>query len=35
MLRRLTLISIDLLLVAFATVLAVVLRGNFDTVQER
>ena len=34
MLRRLTLISIDLLLVAFATVLAVVLRGNFDTVQE-
>jgi lipopolysaccharide/colanic/teichoic acid biosynthesis glycosyltransferase len=34
MLRRVTLISIDLLLVAFATVLAVVLRGNFDTVQE-
>ena len=34
MLRRLILISIDLLLVAFATVLAVVLRGNFDTVQE-
>ena len=32
--RRLSLISIDLLLVALATVLAVVLRGNFDTVQE-
>ena len=34
MLRRLILISIDLLLVAFATVLAVMLRGNFDTVQD-
>ncbi len=32
--RRLILISADLLLVAFATVLAVVIRGNFDTVQE-
>lgn len=32
--RRSILISSDLLLVAFATVVAVVLRGNFDTVQE-
>jgi lipopolysaccharide/colanic/teichoic acid biosynthesis glycosyltransferase len=31
-LRRLSLISIDLLLVASATVIAVTLRGNFDTV---
>jgi lipopolysaccharide/colanic/teichoic acid biosynthesis glycosyltransferase len=33
-LRRAILLSADLLLVAFATVLAVVLRGNFDTVEE-
>ena len=33
-LRRLTFVSIDLLLLALATVLAVVLRGNFDTVQQ-
>ena len=31
---RLILISIDLLLVAFATIVAIMLRGNFDTVQE-
>ena len=30
--RRLTLISIDLLLMASATIVAVMLRGNFDTV---
>jgi lipopolysaccharide/colanic/teichoic acid biosynthesis glycosyltransferase len=33
-LRRLTLISIDLLFVASATIIAVVLRGYFDTVSE-
>jgi lipopolysaccharide/colanic/teichoic acid biosynthesis glycosyltransferase len=33
-LRRLTLISIDLLLVALATTIAIMLRGNFDTVSE-
>ena len=32
--RRLTLISIDLLLVASATLAAVMLRGNFDTISE-
>jgi lipopolysaccharide/colanic/teichoic acid biosynthesis glycosyltransferase len=33
-LRRSILISADLLLVAFATVLAIMLRGNFDTFQD-
>ena len=33
-LRRLALISIDLLLVASATIIAVMLRGNFDTVSD-
>jgi lipopolysaccharide/colanic/teichoic acid biosynthesis glycosyltransferase len=33
-LRRLTLISIDLLFVALATIIAVMLRGYFDTVSE-
>ena len=32
--HRLILTSIDLLLVAFATILAITLRGNFDSVQE-
>ena len=32
--RRLALISIDLLFVALATIVAVMLRGNFDTVSE-
>src|SRR5262245_32273876 len=32
--RRLALISIDLLLVASATLVAIVLRGNFDTVSD-